>query len=139
MNDKKTTTLIRAARRAWKWSYAPYSRFPVGAAVLGKNGRIYSGANVENASYGLTVCAERVAIFKAITAGEKELVALAIFTTTEDPVPPCGACLQVLGEFARNPLVILASPGKTQKWRLKDLLPFVFKFNKDANPAAPGR
>lgn len=121
--------LIKSARAAGKRAYAPYSRFPVGAAVLTRSGKIYAGANVENASYGLTVCAERNAIFKAVFAGEREITALAIFTATEQPTPPCGACLQVLNEFSTNPIVILVSPKKILTFRLRQLLPHGFKLN----------
>jgi len=121
--------LIKSARAAEKRAYAPYSRFPVGAAVLTRSGKIYAGANVENASYGLTVCAERTAIFKAVSAGEKEITAIAIFTATEQPTPPCGACLQVLNEFSTNPLIILVSRKKILTFRLRQLLPHGFKLN----------
>jgi cytidine deaminase len=121
--------LIKSARAAAKRAYAPYSRFPVGAAVLTQSGKIYAGANVENASYGLTVCAERNAIFKAVFAGEKEITAIAIFTATEQPTPPCGACLQVLNEFSTDPLVLLVSRKKILTFRLRQLLPHGFKLN----------
>lgn len=90
--------LVAAAAQARGLAHAPYSHFPVGAAVLAASGRVFTGANVENASYGLTVCAERVAIWKAVTAGEAEIVTIAV--VTEGGVSPCGACRQVMAEFA---------------------------------------
>lgn len=128
--DKTTRArLIKSARNAAARAYAPYSRFPVGAAVISNRGKIYAGANVENGSYGLTVCAERTAIFKAVAAGERKITALAVYTDTENPTPPCGACLQVLSEFSTNPIVILASREKVRIFRLSELLPFQFRLN----------
>jgi len=95
-----------AARRAARQSYSPYSKFPVGAAVLGAAGKIYTGCNVENASYGLCNCAERTAIFTAIAAGERAVAAVAIYTPTEMPTAPCGACRQVINEFGPQAFVI---------------------------------
>jgi cytidine deaminase len=98
--------LISAARMAAAAAHAPYSRFRVGAAVLGGSGRIYTGANVENASYGLTCCAERTAVFKAVSEGERRITAVAVFTPTRTPTPPCGACRQVIGEFGPRAVVL---------------------------------
>jgi cytidine deaminase len=95
----KLAELKSAATAASKNAYCPYSRFPVGAAVLTEDGLIFSGCNVENASYGLTICAERNAVFQAVAAGSPRLVAVAIFTPTSTPSAPCGACRQVLNEF----------------------------------------
>lgn len=92
--------LQQAARQALANSYSPYSNFAVGAALLTDDGAIVTGCNVENASYGLTLCAERVAVAKAVSEGHLRFVALALFTATPEPVPPCGACLQTLAEFA---------------------------------------
>lgn len=119
--------LLAAAQRAARRAYAPYSGFPVGAAVLTAAGRIYSGANVENSSYGLTVCAERIAIFKAVNAGAGRIVALLVYTPTDSFTPPCGACLQVLAEFADEAPVILACRQGTKKLTLDDLLPMRFR------------
>lgn len=83
-------------------SYSPYSKFKVGASIFADSGRIYSGTNVENASYGLTMCAERAAIYAGIAAGERGFVSLCIYTPTDTTTPPCGACLQVLSEFSKN-------------------------------------
>jgi len=87
------------AKEAYEYSYSPYSQFSVGAAVIGGSGKVYSGTNVENSSFGLTMCAERVAIFSAISAGEEEILSLCIYTPTDKPTRPCGSCLQVLSEF----------------------------------------
>jgi cytidine deaminase len=98
--------LEAAARAAAKSAYSPYSKFNVGAAVLAGSGKIYPGGNVENASYGLSICAERTAIFTAVAAGERALEALAVYTPTPAPTMPCGACRQVLHEFGSQALVI---------------------------------
>lgn len=100
--------LLTAARRVMQKAYAPYSKFRVGAAVLAQNGQIFSGANVENASYGLTICAERAAICKAVGEGQRRLRRFCVVADTKQFVTPCGACLQVMAEFAPdNALVIL--------------------------------
>ena len=127
MTKTMTSRLLRAARAAAAQSYSPFSHFPVGAAVLAERGRVYSGTNVENSSYGLTVCAERVAIFKAISAGARRISALLVFTNTKEFTPPCGACLQVLAEFGENPEVVLACRQGLKRFRLKDLLPLGFR------------
>ena len=121
--------LIENALQAIKNSYSPYSNFRVGSAVLCSDGKIYRGTNIENASYGLSICAERVAIFNAISNGCKSIDAIAVISEPEDPVPPCGACLQVIQEFAssRDMIVILRSiNGNEKTYRLKDLLPVAF-------------
>jgi len=120
--------LLIASREAYENSYSPYSKFRVGAAVLAADGRMFRGTNVENASYGLTVCAERVAIFSAIAAGVTRLVALAVSmgspTLTESERMPCGACRQVMSEFMAPDAVILL--GGEDTCRLADLLPRAF-------------
>ena len=98
--------LLAAARAAARRAYAPYSKFRVGAAVLSGSGRIFSGANVENASSSLGVCAERAALFQAVAAGERKIVAVAVHTPTRHPTPPCGACRQVIGEFGPRAAII---------------------------------
>lgn len=106
-------------------AYAPYSHFTVGAAVLGDDGQIYTGVNVENASYGLSVCAERTAVFKAVTAGVKRILAVAV--CTENCVSPCGACRQVLKEFADDiPIWLSDSEGWVRHFTLYELLPDYF-------------
>ena len=119
--------LVNAARGAVVRAYAPYSEFRVGAAVLGASGRLYTGANIESSSYGLTVCAERVAVFHAVHAGESHLLGLAIATETQDPVSPCGACRQVVHEFGPD-IPVLLSPlaGAVVHTRLGVLLPDAF-------------
>jgi cytidine deaminase len=97
--------LEKSARAAAKKSYSPYSKFPVGAAVLAGSGKTYAGCNVENASYGLCNCAERTAIFSAVAAGEKKITAVAVFTPTPEPTMPCGACRQVINEFGPGAVV----------------------------------
>ncbi len=116
--------LVQKAVEARARAYAPYSGFAVGAALLAKDGRVFTGCNVENASYGLTVCAERVALFKAISEGAREFVALAV-ACGASPCAPCGACRQVLYEFAPDLLLIMAD-GEGKTWctaRLFELLP----------------
>jgi cytidine deaminase len=118
--------LIAAATEARERAYAPYSRFAVGAAVLA-GGRIFSGCNVENASYGLAMCAERAAIFTAVAAGEQRIDAVAIVTGADGPTPPCGACRQVLREFGPDATVISATTaGKRTQHTLSQLLPDSF-------------
>lgn len=126
MSNTAVARLLRAARTAARHSYSPYSGFPVGAAVRTGRGRIYAGTNVENASYGLTLCAERVAIFRAVTAGERDIRAVLVWTDTDEPTPPCGACLQVIHEFGPGATIILAGRTRTRTLRLRDLLPAGF-------------
>ena len=121
--------LIEAATKARGNAYAPYSGYQVGAAALGGSGRIYSGCNVENTSYGLTVCAERVAILKAISEGEKEVAALAV--ATENGAPPCGACRQVLFEFGPTARILLSgADGTLKELTVGGLLPDAFTLKK---------
>lgn len=115
------------ARRAAARAYAPYSHFPVGAAVLGGSGKIYTGCNVENASFGLCNCAERTAIFTAIAAGEERIAAVAVFTPTPSPTMPCGACRQVINEFGPGALVIsVCDSAERIETTLAALLPGAF-------------
>ncbi|MBI5396342.1 MAG: cytidine deaminase [Verrucomicrobia bacterium] len=121
--------LVAAARAARKRAHAPYSRFHVGAALLAASGTIYRGCNVENASYGLTICAERVALASAVAAGERRFVALAV--ASAGGVTPCGACRQVLAEFAPTLKVIVtdaAKRGRCRTFVLDELLPHRFVF-----------
>jgi cytidine deaminase len=119
--------LIAAARTAREHAHAPYSNFRVGAAVRAKSGRIFTGCNVENATYGLTLCAERVAIFKAVSEGERGFDAVAVVADTDTLTPPCGACRQILWEFCGDAEVILANlGGKIDRYRLSTLFPKPF-------------
>ena len=118
--------LLNAAISARERAYAPYSKFLVGAAVMAKSGKIYTGCNIENASYGLTVCAERNALFSAVGAGEREFTALCVVGDTEAPISPCGACRQVMAEF-KVPRIILANlKGDVKEYTLEELLPYGF-------------
>ncbi|ESQ24642.1 MAG: cytidine deaminase, homotetrameric [uncultured Acidilobus sp. JCHS] len=120
--------LLEAALSIIKNAYAPYSGYRVAAAVRASSGRVYRGVNVENSSYGLTVCAERVAIFNAVTEGERSIKEVLVLVERGPPAPPCGACLQVISEFGDDNTVIYSASleGGVMKWRLKDLLPFRF-------------
>ena len=122
-------SLIAAARQAQDAAYAPYSNFKVGAAVLTADGRIFTGCNIENASLGATVCAERVAIFTAVAAGQRQLRALAVIAEMPRPVAPCGLCLQVLAEFSLDCQVIMANKvGEYHVMQVRQLLPVSFNF-----------
>lgn len=119
--------LIRHAQEAYKTAYVPYSNYPVGAAILWESGRIVSGCNVENASYGLTLCAERNSVFHGAYHGERRLKAVAVAVPTEAFPSPCGACRQVLREFSQDCLVILVNgKGQTKMTSLSILLPDSF-------------
>ncbi|WP_371370657.1 cytidine deaminase [Sporomusa aerivorans] len=118
--------LAAAALKAREHAYVPYSKFKVGAAVKGKSGKIYTGCNIENASYGLSNCAERTAIFKAVSEGEQELLAIAIVADTAGPVSPCGACRQVMAEFGINEISLLNMDGDLRTTTIDELLPFSF-------------
>lgn len=119
--------LLNRARRARARAFAPYSKFRVGAAVETARGRIYAGANVESASYGLTCCAERVAIFTAVAAGERAFKRLAVVADTKRLTPPCGACRQIIWEFCGDIQIILANlKGRTAVRRMRALLPRPF-------------
>jgi cytidine deaminase len=121
--------LMREAMKARGASYSPYSRFAVGAALLGASGRVYLGCNVENASFGLTCCAERTAAFKAVSEGEQEFVAVAVTARSGHGAPPCGACRQVLAEFSPSMWVYWRDTrGRVLKKRLSALLPDMFDF-----------
>jgi cytidine deaminase len=127
ISDSALRRLEKSARASAARAYAPYSRFVVGAAALGGSGRIYSGCNVENASYGLCNCAERTAVFCAVAAGEKSVKAVAIYTPTPLPTAPCGACRQVINEFGPDALVISVCDSKNRiDTRLSALLPAAF-------------
>ncbi len=119
--------LIDAALAARENAHAPFSKFKVGAAVEDQTGRIFTGCNVENATYGLTICAERVAVFKAISEGARKFTRIAVAADTDVLTPPCGACRQILWEFCGNAELILVNlAGKTESFRLKDIFPRPF-------------
>jgi cytidine deaminase len=122
--DTQFIELIQSASEARLKAYAPYSRFAVGAAVQCRSGAIYVGANIENISFGLTVCAERIAIGTAVAAGEREFVAIAVVADTVEPIVPCGACRQFLAEFAPDLIIVSATLRGDQKIEnLSHLLP----------------
>lgn len=119
--------LIAAATKARENAHAKFSNFKVGAALRTPGGKIYTGCNVENATYGLTVCAERVAIFKAISEGERRVDAIAVVTDTQTLTPPCGACRQIIWEFCGDVPVVLANlKGNTEVLRMSQLFPKPF-------------
>ena len=126
MIEQELQKLIQAAIEMRKQSYSPYSNFAVGAAVLSNDGYIYGGCNIENVSYGLTNCAERTAIFNAVSDGKRNISAIAIVADTDKPCSPCGACRQVIGEF-KIPCIIMANlKGEYKTVTLEELLPFSF-------------
>jgi cytidine deaminase len=133
--NKVQTGLLRSALAASRKSYSPYSKFPVGAALMADGGKVFTGCNVENASYGLTICAERVAIMKAVSEGRRKFKALAVVGGRNKAVPPCGACLQVLAEFCGPDFPIflapLKKPDKIEVVSLETLLPHVFHLNPE--------
>jgi cytidine deaminase len=118
--------LIELARSAQQQAYAPYSQFRVGAALEGDDGRVFTGCNVENASYGLTICAERTALAAAVAAGVRRFVKLVVVTDSNPPASPCGACRQVLAEFDLDLEIEAVGPGGAVQWRLRELLPDAF-------------
>lgn len=121
--------LMDTAKEASKKSYSPFSRFAVGAGVLAGSGKIYSGCNVENSSFGMTICAERCAIFKAVSEGEKEILAVAIYSPNADSCNPCGACRQVMYEFQGDSEIeiITEEMGNLNVKKMSEFLPFGFK------------
>jgi len=140
MADRKED-LLAAARKARDRAYAPYSQFRVGAAVLGADGRIYSGCNVENASFGLTCCAERNAIFAMVAAGEREIREVLVIGDTAKALPPCGACRQVIAEFAPPSAVVhmCGRSGAGRSATVTDLLPHIFRLKKKPPVRRRGR
>ena len=119
--------LFRAALAARQNAYAPYSHFAVGAAVRTIDGKIFAGCNVENASYGMSICAERNAIFAAVCQGYNQLTALCVIADTEEPVAPCGACRQVIAEFKIPVIWLTNCAGKSKKMTDEELLPYAFQ------------
>jgi cytidine deaminase len=119
--------LLAAALAARENAFAPFSKFKVGAAIEDEGGRIHTGCNVENATYGLTLCAERVAVFKAISEGARQFRRVAVAADTDSLTPPCGACRQILWEFCGDVEIVLVNPrGKIETYRLKELFPKPF-------------
>ncbi|MBF0806564.1 MULTISPECIES: cytidine deaminase [unclassified Streptococcus] len=120
---------IQLAMEMAEKAYVPYSHFPIGAVLVAKDGRYYTGVNIENASFGLTNCGERTAIFKAVSEGVTEFSALYIYGETNEPVSPCGACRQVMAEFfeAELPITLIAKDGATKTMSMAELLPYSFK------------
>ena len=118
--------ILEAARAVQRLAYAPYSRFRVGAALEGADGRVFVGCNVENASYGLTICAERAALVSAVAAGVREFRRIVVVSDSDPPASPCGACRQMLAEFGLALLVESVGPGQAQRWVLSELLPDAF-------------
>ncbi len=127
MNETK---LIEKAIEVMNKAHAPYSNFKVGAALLTKSGRIFTGCNVENASFGLSICAERVAIFSAVSAGELQFEKLVVVANTDSPVSPCGACRQVMSEFGDFEVLLVNTRGEVVRTRVSELLPRAFKLKE---------
>jgi cytidine deaminase len=128
--------VIDAALKARDYAMAPFSNFRVGAAVLTENGKIYTGCNVESASYGLTVCAERVAVWKALSEGARNFGLIVIVADTERLTPPCGTCRQIIWEFCRESTILLMNlRGETETMQVRDLLPRAFdaRYLKEAS------
>ncbi|RPI03901.1 MAG: cytidine deaminase [Calditrichaeota bacterium] len=119
--------LIDRALEAKLKAIAPFSRFPVGAALMTDSGIIYEGCNIESSSYGLTMCAERVALFKALSSGERQFSAIAIASNADQFCPPCGACRQVLWDFTRGiPVILISKSGRSIQYNLADFFPHAF-------------
>lgn len=116
-----------AALSARERAYAPYSNFKVGTVLIGKSGRVYSGCNVENATYGLCICAERTAVVRAVADGEKEFAGIVVATSSSPPSPPCGLCRQTLAEFADDlPILLINDQGESARYTLKEIFPHTF-------------
>ncbi|HNB51812.1 MAG TPA: cytidine deaminase [Anaerolineales bacterium] len=126
LTDEQREHLIQIAIQTRRWAYAPYSNYPVGAALLTTSGKIYEGVNIESAAYPTTICAERVAVFKAVSEGEREFEAIAV--VTRNGGSPCGSCRQVLAEFGLDTIVLIANETGLllQETRIRDLLPAAF-------------
>lgn len=125
--ENREKELIEAAREVRENAHAPFSNFKVGAALMTKNGKIYTGCNIENATYGLTICAERNAVFKAISEGEKDFETISVVADTDELTPPCGACRQIIWELCGDVPVILANlNGDSETVMMKELFPRAF-------------
>jgi cytidine deaminase len=129
MSPSREDALVEAATRAREHAVCRYSGFAVGAAIETEDGHVYSGCNIENGTFGLTVCAERFAVWKALSEGVRGFRSVAVVTGAEDPTPPCGACRQILWEFARDVSVVSATTsGRRRRWRLSEIFPEPFDF-----------
>jgi cytidine deaminase len=124
--------LLEAAQKVKENAYAPYSHFHVGAALITDTGKIYTGCNVENTSYGLTICAERNAVFRMISDGQRRIAEVLVIGDTEEFLPPCGACRQVMTEFSTNDTVVYLcnKHGQWKKTTMGELMPYTFSLNK---------
>lgn len=124
----ETKQLIEEAKQAREKAYVPYSKFPVGAALLTADGKVYHGANIENAAYSMTNCAERTALFKAISEGDKQFQAMAVIADTDRPISPCGACRQVISELCKSDMKIVLTNlnGDIKEITVEELLPGAF-------------
>lgn len=122
--------LKKLALEQLEHTYSPFSKFQVGAALLTKTGKIFLGANVENSSYGLSICAERVACVKAVTAGEREFECIVVATKSQEPASPCGACRQFLWEFGDMDVVMINTEGKEDQCKLSELIPKGFRLEQ---------
>ncbi len=129
----KNDELLELAKEAREKAYAPYSNFKVGAALETKSGKIYTGANVENSSFGLSMCAERIAIFKAVVDGETNFEKMVVVADTKDVVSPCGACRQVMSEFGNFEVILANMSGKIKKTDVNALLPGAFDLRRDVD------
>jgi cytidine deaminase len=135
LSEEEMQSLIETAKQARLQSVAPFSKFRVGAAVKTESGKVYTGCNIESSSYGLTVCAERVAIWKALSEGERNFTELAVVADTETLTPPCGTCRQIIWEFARGAKIVFANlKGESEEFQIAELLPRAFdaRFLKQA-------
>lgn len=131
--------LVARATEAREWAYVPYSGFAVGAALLTRSGEVFTGCNVENASHGLTVCAERVAIFNAVSRGQRNFAALAVVADTEGVCSPCGACRQVMAEFGDFRVIMANVRGDRRSSSVAELLPAAFDFPPTGGAAHDAR
>ncbi|HEX7668268.1 MAG TPA: cytidine deaminase [Polyangiaceae bacterium] len=131
MSDDLIEALIESARAVREKAYAPYSGFPVGAAVLSESGKIYVGCNVENASYGATLCAERSAIVQMVAAGERQILTVAVFVDGEEPAMPCGLCRQVIAELGPHAEIVTATPKGVKRTSIEHLLPDPFVLRRE--------
>jgi len=127
--------LFEAAKKGKEKAYVPFSGFRVGAAILTSSGEIYIGCNIENSSFSLTCCAERTAIFKAVSSGEQKFSAMAVTADSQTPISPCGACRQVMAEFLTDdvPIYLLSKENEVKTTSISELLPFAFELNDRKN------